>query len=126
MGGLTFPPLDENVDDYDVKLIFKPVQYTVCDRNTLDGFQEFTVKGTLKWDQCNSSKEGDDTFNEVYKRSIYGLERLCVYVWVYMYSHVCDWYRLKWHRKRVCKVLLLVSTHYIIESPSTLYVPTSL
>lgn len=80
MGGLTSPPLDHNLDDYDVKLIFKPVQDTGCDRNTLDGLQEFTVKGTLKWDSCNSTEVGDDSFNEVYKRSIYGCEHLCVYV----------------------------------------------
>ena len=67
MGGLAFPPLDQNQDDYGVKLIFRPGQDTGSDRNTLDGIQEFTVKGTLKWDPCDSIGEGDDTFNEEVK-----------------------------------------------------------
>lgn len=50
LGGFTSPPSDEESEYYDVKLVFKPLLDTGSDKNTMDGVQEFMVRGVLSRD----------------------------------------------------------------------------
>ena len=56
LGGFTSPPSDEDSEYYDVKLVFKPIHDTGSDKNTIDGVQEFIVRGVLSRDPCDSSE----------------------------------------------------------------------
>ena len=85
MDEFTHTPSDQDPEDYDVKLVFKPVQDTVCDRNSMDGVQEFTVKGTLVGNPCDN-KEGVQS-DEV--RSNVGCMCMCVCVCVCVCVREC-------------------------------------
>jgi hypothetical protein len=56
LGGFTSPPSDEDPEYYDVKLVFKPLHDTGSDKNTIDGVQEFMVRGVLGRDPCDANK----------------------------------------------------------------------
>jgi hypothetical protein len=76
LGGFTSPPSDEDLEYYDVKLVFKPLHDTGNGKSTMDGVQEFMVRGALQRGPCDT--------NEVRSEGL-----LCVCVCMYVRVCVC-------------------------------------
>lgn len=60
LGGFTSPPSDEEPEYYDVKLVFKPLHEASYDKNTVNGVQEFMVRGALRRDRCDANEVRSD------------------------------------------------------------------
>ena len=120
MAGLNSPPSDHDSEDYDVKLVFKPLQETGCDRVVLDGVQEFIVKGTLRGYPCSineavNSNEGKSDVRLYICMHVYVCSNVyvlvCMCVDVRLFTCCCVY-------SSNCRVVHYYGAHYAQYAPS--------